>query len=141
MTIPSFLGADHQHCDDGFANAEAAVSEARWTDAARDFAGFLAAMRRHFSMEEEVLFPAFEGATGMTIGPTQVMRSEHAQMNEIMDALQEALQSQDAEAYLGHSETLLLLMRQHNMKEEQVLYPMCEQHLNSAELIASMQAL
>jgi iron-sulfur cluster repair protein YtfE (RIC family) len=51
------------------------------------------------------------------------------------------LQSQDAEAYLGHSETLLLLMRQHNMKEEQVLYPMCEQHLNSAELIASMQAL
>ena len=41
----------------------------------------------------------------------------------------EALAAQDAEDYAGNAETLLILTQQHNMKEENVLYPMCDQHL------------
>lgn len=141
MTILSFLSNDHTHCDDLFASAETAVADARWPEAARDFAAFTAAMRRHFDMEQRVLFPAFEIATGMTMGPTQIMRSEHAQMNAVMDAMQAALTAQDADGYLGQSETLLMLMSQHNMKEEQILYPMCEQRLDSAAVVSEMQSM
>ena len=30
---------------------------------------------------------------------------------------------------LSQAESLLIMMQQHNMKEENVLYPMCDQHL------------
>ncbi len=57
------------------------------------------------------------------------MRGEHVQLRELMAAAGEALVAQDSEAYLGEAETLLIMMQQHNMKEENVLYPMCDQHL------------
>jgi hemerythrin-like domain-containing protein len=63
------------------------------------------------------------------MGPTQVMRGEHVQMRELMDAARDALLAKDADDYSGNAETLLIMMQQHNMKEENVLYPMCDQHL------------
>jgi hypothetical protein len=50
------------------------------------------------------------------------MRTLFAQMTR-------ALQAQSEEGYLGASETLLILMQQHNAKEEQILYPMFDQLL------------
>lgn len=76
-----------------------------------------------------MLFPAFENATGMTQGPTQVMRMEHGQMRELTEQMNQALAAQDADAFAGAAETLLILMQQHNMKEENILYPMCDQAL------------
>ena len=65
----------------------------------------------------------------MTMGPTQVMRGEHEQMRELVAAATSALVDGDADAYAGEAETLLIMMQQHNMKEENILYPMCDQHL------------
>jgi hemerythrin-like domain-containing protein len=89
-------------------------------------------MRRHFAREEQVLFPAFEAATGMTSGPTAVMRMEHRQIEQLMASLQAALDRRDREEYLGVSETLLMLMQQHNAKEENILYPMADRSLAAA---------
>jgi len=58
-----------------------------------------------------------------------VMRGEHVQMRELLDAARDALAAKDADDYSGNAETLLIMMQQHNMKEENVLYPMCDQHL------------
>lgn len=49
---------------------------------------------RIFDAEEKTLFPAFESATGMSMGPTQVMRMEReeqirALMTDAVAALQE----------------------------------------------------
>ncbi|MHB0986372.1 MAG: hemerythrin domain-containing protein [Sulfuricella sp.] len=128
-TISSYLSGDHQRCDELFSQAEAAASGKDWAAIAADFQAFLRAMRRHFKIEEEVLFPAFEQRTGMSMGPTQVMRAEHAQMNELLDAMEDALQRQDKDGYLGQAETLLIMTQQHNIKEEQILYPMADQAL------------
>ncbi|MEW6253979.1 MAG: hemerythrin domain-containing protein, partial [Planctomycetota bacterium] len=75
------------------------------------------------------LFPAFEERTGMRAGPTQVMRMEHAQMRELIDAMAQAVDAGDAERFLGLSETLNVLMQQHNLKEENMLYPMSDRTL------------
>jgi iron-sulfur cluster repair protein YtfE (RIC family) len=40
-----------------------------------------------------------------------------------------AVQAKDAERYLGLSETLQVLLQQHNIKEEGVLYPMIDRAL------------
>ncbi len=63
------------------------------------------------------------------MGPTQVMRSEHEQMRELFQAMADAVTARDRDNYLGESETLLMMMQQHNLKEEQILYPMADQAL------------
>ena len=89
---------------------------------------FDAAMRRHFAMEEEVLFPAIEAATGMHgPGPTMVMRNEHAQMRAVLDQMARSAESGNLDEVLDHGDTLMMLIQQHNVKEEGMLYPLADQ--------------
>ncbi|OGB09972.1 MAG: hemerythrin [Burkholderiales bacterium RIFCSPHIGHO2_12_FULL_61_11] len=127
--IKDFMVGDHRHCDDLFTDAEQAVAAQAWDRAGAAFASFQDAMQRHFDAEESLLFPAFEVKIGMATGPTEVMRVEHLQMRELMTAAKAALLAKDADDYSGNTETLLIMMQQHNMKEENILYPMCDQHL------------
>lgn len=130
-SIETFMAQDHKACDERFARAEAAASAGDWNTAAREFAAFRAAMERHFGMEEDVLFAAFEDRTGMTGGPTAMMRAEHEQMREVLQTLADAVEAQATDEYLGEAETLNVLMQQHNIKEEQVLYRMMDEHLGA----------
>ena len=127
--IRDLMVADHRQCDDCFVAVERSVARAAWADADAEFGKFREAMQHHFDAEEAVLFPAFEARTGMSMGPTQVMRGEHGQMRELLAAAKDALDARDADDYSGSAETLLIMMQQHNMKEENILYPMCDQHL------------
>ena len=140
-TIRALLGTHHRQCDESFAAVEQAVDAADWGKASAEFSRFAEAMLRHFDAEETVLFPAFEERTGMTRGPTAVMRSEHAQIRELMDAASAAIEARDADDYAGYAETMHIMTQQHNMKEENVLYPMCDQHLAdvSEALIGRLQ--
>lgn len=129
-TITQTLSAEHSHCDQLFAQAEEKAANKQWEQTNTHFVAFKTAMEGHFTMEEKVLFPAVEERTGQTAGPTAVMRMEHQQMRQVFDEMQKALTQQDSEEYLGLSETLLVLMQQHNAKEQQILYPMSDQVLN-----------
>jgi hemerythrin-like domain-containing protein len=126
-TITHTFSTEHSSCDKIFAQAENLVANKQWAEADTEFTNFHTAMEQHFSAEEEVLFPTFEERTGHTMGPTQVMRMEHQQMRDIFAQMQTSLAGRDDEQYLGLSETLLMLMQQHNSKEEQILYPMIDQ--------------
>jgi DUF438 domain-containing protein len=127
--IRDFMSTDHRRCDDIFVDVEQAVSAGDWDRATSVYAQFQNAVLQHFAAEESLLFPAFEEKSGMYMGPTQVMRGEHVQMRELLDAARDALAAKDADDYSGNAETLLIMMQQHNMKEENILYPMCDQHL------------
>ena len=126
------LHRHHKHCDELFAAAEDFAHRKDWAACAGAGARFLAELEAHFATEEQVLFPAFEAATGMSGGPTQVMRLEHVQMRELMSQLGAAIAKQDRNAFAGVADTLLILMQQHNMKEENILYPMCDSSLAAA---------
>lgn len=140
-TIRTFMTDDHRHCDDLFAEAEQAIASSNAQAAIAAFGHFRLATLAHFDSEEKTLFPTFEAKTGMTMGPTQVMRMEHAQMRTLLDEARDALAAGNQDDYLGIAETLLIMMQQHNMKEENVLYPMCDQHLQgeTPELLARLE--
>ncbi len=129
-TIIQTLSAEHSHCDKLFAQAEVKVANKQWNEATSDFSHFIFEMEQHFAKEEQILFPSVEERTGQTAGPTAVMRMEHQQMRQVFDDMQKSLTQQDDEEYLGLSETLLVLMQQHNAKEQQILYPMSDKVLN-----------
>ncbi len=141
-TITDTLGKQHSRCDNVFAQAEEDVAKMQWNDAQANFTRFVDMMEQHFTSEEQILFPSFEKRTGQTAGPTQVMRMEHQQMRGIFAQMQSCVANRDNEEYLGLSETLLMLMRQHNLKEEQMLYPMCDQALagEAADILEGMRA-
>ncbi len=141
--IANYLTPDHRRCDDLFVEAEEAARAGDWETASRLFGVFDAAMRHHFALEENILFPSYEAQTGSTAGPSQVMRMEHDQMRDLLGAMAAALPWQDYEGYAGLADTLLVLMQQHNLKEEQILYPLCDRVLSdqSAELVSRMAAL
>ena len=131
MSITAPLLQHHKHCDELFADAEEACANDDWTAGAQAFALLNDQLEIHFTGEEEILFPAFETATGMTSGPTEVMRAEHRQMRDLLAQMQGAVASRDGDTFGGAAETLLILMQQHNMKEENILYPMCDNALAS----------
>ena len=100
-------------------------------------------MKHHFDMEEKIMFPSFEAKTGMQGGPTQIMRMEHSQMLQVLEQMKNDVEKKDKEHFFGLSETLMMLMQQHNMKEEQMLYRMADQHLSedSENVITQMKEL
>ncbi|WP_153146044.1 hemerythrin domain-containing protein [Dechloromonas sp. H13] len=141
-TIRTFMTDDHRHCDDLFAEAEQAIAKQNLPAAQAAFAHFRNAVLAHFACEEKTLFPTFEAKTGMRMGPTQVMRMEHEQMRALLADAVDALARGNSDDYLGLADTLLIMMQQHNMKEENILYPMCDQHLaaETPELLAHLES-
>lgn len=125
--LAAFFEQDHRDCDARWVDVEELLDTLDVEAARLAWQKFNAGMRRHIAMEEEVLFPALESATSMGgSGPTAMMRMEHQQMRGLLDQIESAMESGDAEQAMDIGDTLLMLVQQHNIKEEDMLYPMAE---------------
>lgn len=91
--------------------------------AKQKFKSFIAGLTRHILWEEEILFPLFEERTGMkNSGPTEVMRQEHRIIKRHLEAIHDKVRVGDPESD-GEETALLDVLKEHNMKEESILYP------------------
>ncbi len=142
-SVKEFLTQDHRDCDATFAAMEQKANSEGVAAAEELYRKMAEEMEHHFQMEERVMFPAFEEKTGMTQGPTQMMRMEHAQMRSLIEAIGDAVASENKERFFGLSETMMIMLQQHNMKEEQMLYTMAQQHLaaDADKLIMLMESM
>ncbi len=125
------------------AGAVAGAGAGDWAAAGAAFRRYGDGLDVHLAMEEEVLFPAFEQETGMTGGPTAMMRAEHRELRALLRRVEDALVHREVDAWLGSSEMLRILAQQHDLKEEGVLYPMMDRALagQQEELLARVAAL
>lgn len=131
MTIKDFMTHSHRGCDQLEALAEDAMDKKDFEEAQKKYEDFKEETLKHFLMEEEYLFPLFEEKSGMTHGPTQVMRMEHTQAKMLFLKLDEAMEQKMSDRFFSLSESMMILLQQHNAKEEQMLYPMIQAHLSS----------
>lgn len=127
--LEAFFSQQHREADAHWAAVEAAVQAGECAGIQAATAAFVRSLRQHLDLEEKVLFPEFVVATGIQHGPTTVMTAEHRQMRALLDEIEAAAEGDDREALIGQGDSLLMLTQQHNMKEEAMLYPMCEDHL------------
>jgi hemerythrin-like domain-containing protein len=128
--LAGFFAQDHRDCDVRWAELEGLLDSGNTDATNQAWQEFDDGMRRHFAMEEEVLFPAFEARSGMGGGgPTAMMRMEHQQMIGLLDQIGSAMSTGDTEEALDLGDTLLMVIQQHNVKEEGMLYPMAENML------------
>lgn len=143
-SISHYMQEDHVRID---AIAERAAAAAAAGDAAamaREGALFLEQLQRHIEMEERLLFPAFEERTGMTAaGPSVQMREEHLQMQPVFEQMRAAIAAQDGAAWRRAAQALFEILMPHNMKEEQMMYPMLDDTLGSdaRALLAEVKAM
>ncbi len=133
-TTPSdFMTSDHRSCDALWAEVEGHADADDAAGAQIAFTRFRDAMIQHFTREEEQLFPALEPVMGMPpgVGPVAVMRMEHAQMRGVLAQMESAAMGGDWAEMVDQGDTLLMLIQQHNVKEEAILYPMADRALGS----------
>lgn len=131
--ITQYYEADHDRLDSLFKNFQS-LKRTDFPRAKEAFVQFKFGLQRHIVWEEDILFPLFEKKTGMPadMGPTAVMRMEHKQIAEHLEAIHQKVQKSDPnsdEAEKG----LLNSLGLHNQKEEQILYPAIDHHLTDAE--------
>ena len=126
MIITNYMRNEHRACDDIFVDAEKAVIDGDFEKAETQFLLFADNTLRHFKKEEESLFLTFESITGNTEGPTRIMRFEHEQVRGLIGKMAQAVEDKNQDAYLSLAESMMILLQQHNMKEEQMLYAMCD---------------
>jgi len=141
--LVEYMLAEHEYCNDLFCDGENLATESKWSELKSVFEKFVMETEKHFAKEEKVLFPHAEQSMGSDAGPTAVMRMEHEQMRALIGNLKPLIEKENKEGFLGETETLLVLMQQHNMKEEQILYPMIDRMVgaNLAAVIDAMEAL
>jgi iron-sulfur cluster repair protein YtfE (RIC family) len=127
-SITSYMEQDHDLIDGFAARALQAVSAGDAGTVQREGGEFLRRLRRHIEIEEDVLFPAFEQRTGMVAaGPSRQMRIEHEMMQPILAGMQQALAAQDGAGFERTVHALLEILEPHNVKEEQMMYPMLDE--------------
>lgn len=142
-TIGAYLERDHRERDQQYLQAEQHASCGRWDEAGAEFDDYRQALELHMTMEEKVVFPALERALGGNGGPTSVMRNEHVHLRDVAARMSEALAARDSDLFFNQADMLRLLMRQHNLKEESILYPMAERVLadSQTDIVAAMAAM
>ena len=145
-TIGGFFQRDHSEIDAIFAelqrglrSADEGVAEKQPVILAQ-FDRFDARLERHIAWEEEILFPAVESKNPMlSAGPGQVMRMEHQEIRRWKGEARRALEAAPltvtaVEQAAGALERMFGILKDHNLKEEHVYYPLADEMFDAAEV-------
>lgn len=144
MIISNYMKSEHRECDEIFVASEKSVIDGNFEQAEKQFVLFADDTLKHFKKEEESLFPTFEKISGSAEGPTKVMRYEHEQVRGLIGNMAEAIEKKDSDAFLSMAESMMILLQQHNMKEEQMLYAMCDRMIpqeSKESMLEEMKAM
>ncbi|HET6372674.1 MAG TPA: hemerythrin domain-containing protein [Candidatus Polarisedimenticolia bacterium] len=133
-----YLSADHRRLDGLMGSCKAMAEAGDLKGAGRVFAEFRLGLMRHIKIEEGLLFPEFETASGLSRegGPTGVMRHEHAEIIRLLGLVQDLfdLERPAADEFERLRASLVALLHEHNMKEERILYPMTDRMVSPPQL-------
>lgn len=142
-----YMQSDHRRLDAIMCQCKELVSSGDLRGAADQFERFREGLMRHIKIEEGLLFPAFETATGTPRqgGPTGVMRIEHEEIIRLLGLMRTVFESEtpaviEFETLCSQLESNL---HEHNLKEEQIIYPGTDRALSPEalhELIGKIRA-
>jgi iron-sulfur cluster repair protein YtfE (RIC family) len=136
--VTGYLQADHRRLDGLIEACRATLAAGDSGAAAGLFGEFRAGLLRHIKIEEEMVFPEFEAATGLdpTHGPTGVMRYEHEEITRMLELIRELLSAPEpgVPEFERLRDRLTSLLHEHNAKEERILYPMTDRMVQAERL-------
>jgi len=107
------------------------LSEGRWEEVDKLFPKMRNEFLTHFDMEESVAFKEFNAAECAGCNPTGVMVAEHEQMRLLLNRAEQYIDSRDKDTLLSLFDSFMLVVQQHNIKEENIMYSLLDQALNA----------
>ncbi len=132
VLISDYFKEDHDRLDDLFEKFRE-IRERTPDKAGEFFKSFRIGLEQHIQWEEQILFPVFEQKTGMAgQGPTVVMRIEHQEIRRLLSEIDFEIRSQKEETK-RYAQALFDILKEHNMKEEEILYPMIDEVISNME--------
>ena len=142
LTVSSYMQWDHDRLDDVLERAMGDLACENWRGALKHMGEFRDRLARHVEIEESILFPRFEEITGTRIdGPTDRMHAEHRDILQAVDTMLSGLHARDADDVDNCYVNLLATLVEHNMREEQMLYPLIDRALTRPELEGLMRSI
>jgi uncharacterized protein (DUF2249 family) len=146
-TVASVMGADQHRLHELWREFEFAVELCQIDTVHRRLGELSLGLRRYIDIEEAVLFPLLEAQMEMDGGsPTVAMRSEHREIERMVDQLDEHRLMRDCATILQSFDQPvepMALFRSHSYKEEAVLYTFMDKvfsHAEERELLSLIQA-
>ena len=145
-TVMGYLSTDHRRLDGLMEECRGLADLGDMAGATTKFNAFREGLQRHIRIEEELLFPEFEMATGLSEGgPTGVMRHEHLEIRRLMELINDLFRGPNPSLTEFESlrSALYALLHEHNVKEERILYPMTDRMVppkQREDLVRKMQA-
>ncbi len=132
ITITEYYQNDHLRLDKLF-DLYSTLKHSDSLKAKSSFQEFKIGLQRHIVWEENILFPVFEKKTNIvTGGPIQVMKQEHRQIKQYLESIHEKVKNNDFNTDSLEKE-ILSVLSQHNLKEENILYPYIDKLTNKDE--------
>ena len=129
MNARNWLWHDHRDYEELLLACASRADTAEWVAARERLHDLVALLKGHFLMEEEVLFPAYEGLVDAPDEPTRRLRGEHDVMRDLLEQLSEAVGAHERPRVAEVVTQLEALMSQHHEKEEEIFLPMAQHAL------------
>ena len=131
--VLEFMETDHRRIHGLLAALAGAVKAGSLAEVARTAGELRTSLGRHFRMEEERLLPVVAERFATPRGPAVVLREEHIQIGELVNALEAATAAGDAGTVGSLAATLAELLSHHSGIEERILYALTDLLLDEEE--------
>lgn len=139
-SIQTFFQQNDARLDDLFDRFQT-LKRSDYAEAKDRFIEFKFDLQRHLVWEEDLLFPPWEEATGPIEGCLmKILRREHRQIADALEALHKKVQAADPESD-EEEQALLTLLSSHERKEESILYPVLDALLSDEERAGIFRAM
>jgi hemerythrin-like domain-containing protein len=120
----SWLVHDHSLYEELLTQSQDAADIGDWEAVDHIFKEMINSLKQHMTLEEEVLYPAYEARFQTHYSPTEALREEHSKIVRFVRDMLQVIKSRDSEHVLDCLYRLEDLMIKHHEKEEDIFLPM-----------------
>jgi hemerythrin superfamily protein len=120
------IGEQHRQMETLLGQLGAALGRADQGEARHLLNRYRGALDAHFSLEEEVFFPALHGLHPEHAGALETLSREHGEFAEALARLDGVLAAEALDAFLGPFRELVKRMAEHELREERLVGRLAE---------------
>ncbi|MCB9896167.1 MAG: DUF2249 domain-containing protein [Planctomycetes bacterium] len=141
-SVSEYLCWDHRRLEELMAGGMALATAGDWEPALRRFAEHRVGLTHHADIEDAILFPAYDVATGkLPDGPTKLMFEEHHGVRNGLADVAAAAKAHDLEALSDAHLRLSDILSEHHAQEEEILFPTMDEALEPKQLTGLIEKL
>ena len=141
-TVSEYLCWDHRRLEELMAAGIALASAGDWEPALQRFAEHRVGLTHHADIEDAILFPAYDAATGcLPDGPTKLMLEEHHGVRNGLADVAAAAKAHDLESLSDAHLRLSDILSEHHAQEEEILFPTMDESFEPKQLTGLIEKL